>query len=157
MPTASSDKESRNKSAQLWSELGATYLTFSKDYGMNTVRTVVVLNSGAILALLNLFGQKSDAFEICQLQYAAIVYLFGIVFGVLASAAGYFNFVDLAHNVPSPAELESYVDNGDTSGWDRLRKTKIPQITYYFGVTFVVLAVISLLAGTTMVIFSVKP
>src|ERR1700719_4602115 len=72
---------------------------FTKDYSLFTLRSLVVLNGGAILATLafigNLYGRAGTAepaLRIADFGRPILTFTFGLVTTILAGISGYFNF-----------------------------------------------------------------
>src|SRR5882672_5609649 len=73
-------------------------LQFTKDYGLFTLRSCLVLNGGAILAMLafvgNLYGHATQgSIKLHDFGYAIGLFTLGLVVTVMASICGYFNFL----------------------------------------------------------------
>jgi hypothetical protein len=137
-----------------WAELGKTYLAYSKDYGLNTARTVVVLNSGAVVATFNVLAQieKSNSnIDMEKLGLSANWFIAGIVAGVLSSACGYFNFSSLANKMPGPNELRAYEERGDVSGWGKSSFLNSVNATYVLGILSVSFSICFLVIGSLTV------
>jgi hypothetical protein len=75
-------------------------MQFTKDYGLFTLRSCLVLNGGAILAMLafigNLYGHTTTTSSYPKLHdfsRAIAIFGLGLVATVIASICGYFNFL----------------------------------------------------------------
>jgi len=72
---------------------------FTKDYGLFTLRSCLLLNGGAILAMLafigNLYGHATatPSLELHDFNYAIGLFGLGLVATVVASICGYLNFL----------------------------------------------------------------
>jgi len=72
---------------------------FTKDYGLFTLRSCLLLNGGAILAMLafigNLYGRTSatPSLTLHDFNYAIGLFGLGLVATVVASICGYLNFL----------------------------------------------------------------
>jgi len=74
-------------------------MQFTKDYGLFTLRSCLLLNGGAILAMLafigNLYGHATatPSLELHDFNYAIGLFGLGLVATVVASICGYLNFL----------------------------------------------------------------
>jgi hypothetical protein len=74
-------------------------LQYTKEYGLFTLRSCLVLNGGAIVAILafigNLYGRgtASPPVRIHDLDLALFLFVAGLVAVIVASICGYFNFL----------------------------------------------------------------
>ena len=92
---------------------------FSKDYGQTFVRTVFLLNAGAILALLtlvgSLFGKGDHVMALVTISLTRdlvpALYWFagGLVLAALVAAIAFFNFGFLAQSYPFPGQLFDFI------------------------------------------------
>jgi hypothetical protein len=70
-------------------------LQFTKDYGLFTLRSCLVLNGGAMLAFVgNLYGHATaGSIKLHDFGYAIGLFTLGLIATVVASICGYFNFL----------------------------------------------------------------
>ena len=83
------------------------YSKAAVDYGLSVCRWLVVLNAGALVALLALFSkQTTDQTAVLllasKLTWPAICFVVGVILGVLTSACGYWNFSAIFESSDSP-------------------------------------------------------
>ncbi|HXW26222.1 MAG TPA: hypothetical protein VEK73_15870 [Xanthobacteraceae bacterium] len=84
----------------------------TKDYGLFTLRSLILLNGGAILAMLaligNLYGRAADPpLRITDFRGPLILFTFGLIATLFASFFGYFNFFFSQRHYASPAVMRS--------------------------------------------------
>jgi hypothetical protein len=107
------DRTPEQIEAERWWSFRENSIEFSKEYGVATVKYLMLLNGGAIIALLTLFGNlKKDAavnLDIPCLKISIAGYLFGLVCGCITCAMGYLNFQNNALAVPDPDFLQDRV------------------------------------------------
>jgi len=71
----------------------------TKEYGIFTLRTCLLLNGGAILAILGLLGsllgrgQQPPIIRLAEFVFPFYSFGLGLVAAVIAAACGYFNFL----------------------------------------------------------------
>ena len=104
-----SDNDSNVAEAERWWSFREKSIEFSKEYGVATVRYLILVNGGAIIALLALLGNfKTDSaikIDIPCLKVAIFGYVLGLLCGGGTSAIGYLNFQKNALSVPDPDKL----------------------------------------------------
>jgi hypothetical protein len=69
-------------------------LQHTKDYGLFVLRTCMLLNGGAIIALLTAVTHQSDSIVIAPgiIRFSIVLLVFGLVCAVVAAVFGYLNF-----------------------------------------------------------------
>lgn len=95
------------------------YVKHLKDYGQETIKSLILLNGGAIVALLTFVGALLAKGELAQLRLAAVTldrllpafgcFGAGLATSVAAAGFGYLNFSALAEIAPSPRELHDWM------------------------------------------------
>lgn len=90
-------------------------MQFLKDYGQETLKNLVLLHGGSIVAVLTFLGTLFSKGEPAQLRIAAatlnavmpalVLFGLGLVFAVAASALAYVNFSAHAEIAPDAGEL----------------------------------------------------
>jgi hypothetical protein len=107
-----------DKYVSLASEERTRALSYSKEYGQIVVKTVFLLNGGAIIALLTFISSmygKSDLNILVAIslgkKLVPAFYLFaiGLVSAALVAAIGFFNWGWAALSHPDPAEVYNFV------------------------------------------------
>jgi len=91
---------------------------FARDFGMNVIKTLLLLNAGAILAVLtfagNLYAKDGFKIEIAiafgrSIEPSIYFFISGIVLSVLTSFMGYLNWTSVGSGYLGPAELFEWV------------------------------------------------
>ena len=84
-------------------------LQYTKNYGLFVLRTCILLNGGAIIALLAAVTHQSDAVVIALgfVRFSIVLLVFGLVCAVVAAVFGYLNF-ELGQSTLSDAKLRRY-------------------------------------------------
>ena len=69
-------------------------LQHTKDYGLFVLRTCILLNGGAIIALLTAVTHQSNSIIIALgiIRFSIVLLVFGLVCAVVAAVFGYLNF-----------------------------------------------------------------
>ena len=93
------DHDERMKCMEQEWALRRDAMQFTKDYGLFTLRSCLLLNGGAILAMLafigNLYGHTTatPSLKLHDFNYAIGLFVLGLVATVVASICGYLNFL----------------------------------------------------------------
>ncbi len=84
-------------------------LQYTKDYGLFVLRTCILLNGGAIIALLTAVTHQSDAIVIAlaAVRFSIVLLVFGLVCAVVAAVFGYLNF-ERGQSTLSDAKMKRY-------------------------------------------------
>jgi hypothetical protein len=139
------DQEMREFEVGLWSIFSQKAGEFTKEYGISTVRSLILINGGASVALLaaisNIYSKNDSAAKILAGNLSASFgfFLAGLTLAVMTGAMGYFNFFFVSQSLPGPHGLHKYIKSGDVSGWRN--RSKLISLTM---VAAVILAVLSL-------------
>jgi hypothetical protein len=115
---------------------------FTKDYSLFALRSLIVLNGGAILATLafigNLYGRaEHPALKIVDLNRPLIIFAFGLVATVVAAVFGFLNFFYSQRYYGSGALTAEKLGKGSSE----------MRAATYASVIFVVIALGSFLLG----------
>lgn len=152
----SDDANHRRDEAERWWKLREASIQHSKDYGFATLRTLGLINAGAVIALLTFFSNiKPDGaayLEFGMLKWAIVCYIGGLVLAIVAGTMGYFNFMTIATGIPGPAELQRYAERGETLGWEN--RTTFIRWTSYVAVSAAILSLILFTAGSFLALQS---
>ena len=78
------------------------YRSSQKDYGLYVVRTCVLLNSGALVAILGLLSNIGQDIPLLRNVLPGFInasefWIAGVALGMAAAACGYFNFTGLGY------------------------------------------------------------
>ena len=84
-------------------------LQYTKNYGLFVLRTCILLNGGAIIALLAAVTHQSDAVVIALgfVRFSIVLLVFGLVCAVVAAVFGYLNF-ERGQSTLSDAKMKRY-------------------------------------------------
>ena len=84
-------------------------LQYTKDYGLFVLRTCILLNGGAIIALLTVVTHQSDQpiITLNTVRCSILLLVFGLVLAVVAAVLGYLNF-ERGQTTPSDAKMKWY-------------------------------------------------
>lgn len=76
----------------------ADYREISQQYAQGAIRAVILVNSGAAVAVLSQMSSLLALLSAASLGWALIAYIIGVVCGVLAWVSGFYNarYVDIA-------------------------------------------------------------
>jgi len=103
-------------------------LKISADFGLLIVRSAIVLNGGALLALPAYFSavKNAELLNSTELLTAAVWFIVGIILAILTSYCGYVNFQANAHVLMAEREKEILeIEEGyDTTHKHRLAKDR---------------------------------
>ena len=119
------DQDLRLKEAERWWDFYIKVGESVREYGVVTVRSLILINGGALVALLaalsNIFGKSEEnAHKLASgLGCASIFLILGLILAVGTGALGYLNFMFLHRELPGPYGLHKYVKTGDVSDWKK--------------------------------------
>jgi hypothetical protein len=84
-------------------------LQYTKNYGLFVLRTCILLNGGAIIALLTAVTHQSDSIVIAlaTVRFSIVLLVFGLVCAVIAAVFGYLNF-ERGQSTLSDAKMKRY-------------------------------------------------
>jgi hypothetical protein len=84
-------------------------LQYTKDYGLFVLRTCILLNGGAIIALLTAVTHQSDSIVIAlgAVRFSIVLLVFGLVCAVVAAVFGYL-FFERGQSMLSNAKMKRY-------------------------------------------------
>ena len=84
-------------------------LQYTKNYGLFVLRTCILLNGGAIIALLTAVTHQSDSIVIAlaTVRFSIVLLVFGLVCAVVAAVFGYLNF-ERGQSTLSDAKMKRY-------------------------------------------------
>jgi hypothetical protein len=82
---------------------------YTKNYGLFVLRTCILLNGGAIIALLTAVTHQSDSivFALAAVRFSIVLLVFGLVCAVVAAVFGYLNF-ERGQSTLSDAKMKRY-------------------------------------------------
>jgi len=113
--SASPERATRSTNHEVAANLHRDAVNLTKEYGIFTLRTCLILNGGAILAILGLLGsllgkaQGPATIKLAEFLLPFYSFGFGLAVAAFASICGYFNFLY------SQAGLGAFVGQSDTS------------------------------------------
>jgi hypothetical protein len=148
----------RSSTADRWWELVQKAYEYTKDYGASTIRTLILVNGGAVVSILaaiaNIVSKnESIATKLAErLTPSLAFFLGGMTFALLAGCSAFFNFYISAAALPGPAKLHDFVITGDMSGWKD--RTRAIDRTMYIAVTFVFLSLGCFVVGAVCAIYA---
>ena len=117
------EQETRQKEAERWWEFQRDALGYSKEFGAVVVKSLLLINGGAIIAILSFVSnskmdeQLKNAAYASNMLYTITFFVAGLILAIATAAVGYINFQYLTYKLPDPSELSNFVRNGDRSGW----------------------------------------
>jgi hypothetical protein len=93
-----------------------------KEYGLQILKWLFLLNAGAIALVLAYVGGKGAAAPVAigPIAMAAAPFMFGCICAVVAGAFGFFNFSHGFGYQPSPENLHQFL-KPDSGSWPRAR------------------------------------
>jgi hypothetical protein len=100
--------------------------TSVKEYGLQTLKWLFLLNAGAIALVLAYIGGKPTDGKIAVVAPLAVStwpFMVGCVCVVLAGALSFFNFSYAAGSLPSPESLHKFLDPTGMSSLARMQNT----------------------------------
>ena len=117
-------EQPKNGEVEHWWAFRQSSIEHSKDYGIATVRSLILINGAAIIATLTFMSRLGENSRvnvgIGQIKVALGCYVFGLLFSLVTGALGYLNFQYNALEVPDPNQLEKAISSGKFAG----RKSK---------------------------------
>lgn len=144
------DQEIRNGAAERWWQFERDARTFSKDFGASTIQSLILINGGAIIALLSFLASTeiktiiASNVQIYQIYWTFLGFSLGLIFAVVGGGVGYLNYLFLTDTQPGPAGLSRYIATGDTSGW---KEHSGVTITIWVGVAAAIFSLVGFLIG----------
>ena len=145
------DQKLRIIETERWWDVYTGAATFTKEYGISTVRSLFLINGGAAVALLAALSHiLTEDTELAKkiagdLNWSFGFFLLGLGCAVLTGAMGYFNFFYLGAGLPGPNELHRYLKTGDVSGWRP--KSAVVSSTLYAAIVFATCSLIGFASG----------
>jgi hypothetical protein len=120
--TKQNHAEARKEYARQTAERSQATEASIKEYGLQTLKWLFLLNAGAIALVLAYVGGKgADAkVAIGPIAIAAAPFMFGCICVVVAGAFGFFNFSHGFGFQPSPENLHHFL-KPDSGTWPRAR------------------------------------
>ena len=111
---------SKEGQVERWWAFRQSAIEHSKDYGIATVRSLILINGAAIIATLTFISRLQERSQIEvgieQIKVALACYVFGLLFSLVTGALGYLNFQYNALSIPDPDRLESVIESGEFKG-----------------------------------------
>jgi hypothetical protein len=135
-------------------------LLYSKDYGQTFMRTVFLLNGGAILSLLTFIGSmfgKSDLNILVAISLskgvmpAFYVFATGLAFAALVAAVGFFNWTWVAEAYPTVGQIHDFIHNKPIDDIPKITQRAI-RGSYFVGVAFALASLCCFLWGVYLVV-----
>ncbi len=126
------EQKLRMDEANRWWQYRQESVAFSKEYGLATVRSLILLNGGAIITLLSFLaaGLTSESLDISKVTnlafWALASFSVGAVLAVITGGLGHLNFVAHAKYPQGPNGLMKYIESADTTEWGNHRAVAIP-------------------------------
>lgn len=102
--------EARQKYTDQVAELNRIALNGLREYGLQTLKWLFLLNAGAIGIVLAYLAGKAGGASSAAFLKALWPFAVGCVMVVLAGATAYFNFSYAEETYPSPEQLHAFVD-----------------------------------------------
>lgn len=124
------------------------YRSSQKDYGLYVVRTCVLLNSGALVAILGLLSNIGQDIPLLRNVLPGFInasefWIAGVALGMAAAACGYFNFTGLGY----------LSVNGHTNGdWRTRLWARIVWWTFFTAPPLVIASIVCLLLGARLAV-----
>lgn len=116
-------------------------LRFQHEYSIAGFKTLILINGGAVIALLTYAGNVKDGLEPANLQWAFIGYITGLVFAMSSYLTAYMGQALIMHHSSAAALVAMGVQEPDQAGQHR-RESKA---TMWIGIS-IGLCVASLVA-----------
>jgi hypothetical protein len=115
-------QEIRKLEADRWWELQKDALLYSKEYGVIVVRSLILINGGAIIAFLSFlssskFSDGLNSNATFALKGCIVSFVVGLILSIAVGGIGYINFQYLTAKLPDPSDLSRYISDGDVSGF----------------------------------------
>lgn len=104
---ADRDLQAAIEYAKLVNAANLQHMQFLKDYGSQVLRALMILNGGAVIAILAMIGSLVSKTGAVLLHPGSVVpaltaYVLGVICTVIGMAMGYFNFQWNSHVHASP-------------------------------------------------------
>jgi len=106
------DFEAKKEYAKALLEKEPFYLSLSKEFGLQALKWLFLINVGAIGAILAYIGASSEGGALSPFKpFLKTMWYFGggIAAVILSSLAGYLNYLFLAQTVPAPELLKNFL------------------------------------------------
>jgi len=117
----------RRDESDWWFQLERDTLLFSKEYGQSTIKSLITINGGAIIALLSFLASTVNSIKTENIfinahpETAFWSFALGLVFAIISGGMGYMNFQFVNQSMPGPNGLNKYILYGDVAGWSNKR------------------------------------
>ena len=144
------NRDLRVQEAKRWWDLVLRVREYSKEYGIAAIRSLIVINGGAVvatLAAISTIFSKDDTLALkiaASLNYSFAAFLAALVLAIVAACMGYFNFYFAGANMPGPHELHQYIQNGNIAGW---KQSRLVTWTMWVAVGCVILSLLLFCVG----------
>jgi hypothetical protein len=109
--------------AERWWAWKMTALVSARDFGAAAMRSLILLNGAALIALASYMGSLAStrgwliSAESENVGFVATCYLIGLLSATIATGVAYINYTSIAESFPAPHGLTQYVEHGDASSW----------------------------------------
>jgi hypothetical protein len=136
------DQEIRGAEAERWWQVSRDAMAYSKDYGTVAVNSLILVNGGALLALLSFLAasevrdQLTGPAIIRSVYWTFFFFALGMGLALVTAGVGYLNYLWIAFSQPGPSDLSEYVLEGRTSGWTSHRGINITLVVGVGAATF---------------------
>jgi hypothetical protein len=110
--------ENRREEAARWWDEYSKCLEYSKEFGIATIRSLILINGGAVVAILATIGNiatKNDAIAkklATAFGSTLLFFVVGLTLSVLAAGIGYSNYIFYTLRLPNPHKLQVYIEKG---------------------------------------------
>jgi hypothetical protein len=134
--TSRNQFESRMEYARQVAQISLAVESSVKEYGLQTLKWLFLLNAGAIALVLAYIGGKSPDTKVAPLAFATWPFMVGCVCVVLASTLSFFNFSYAVGSLPSAESLHKFLDPTSMS-WPAAKMQNAGEDTPTFFTRFV--------------------
>ena len=110
--------ELRKDTASRWWEEYTQALGNSKDFANVTIRSLILLNGGAIVVILATIANiasKNDKWAmnlVSNIKGSLYLFTLSLLLAVLSGGTAYVSYILMVIRIPSPADLSKYVEEG---------------------------------------------
>ena len=123
--TDPTEAKHRETEADRWWELHIFAATAAKEFATSAIKSLFLLNGGALIAFNSLFATLLPSKTLRLAQFgddifeAAICFVVGLILTVVIAGVAYINYSAIQAGSPGPNQLADYVKTGNIAGWRR--------------------------------------
>lgn len=139
-------KKPRNRLVDFYVEDATDRLRFQQEFSVAGFKTLILINGGAVIALLTYAGNAKGTVEAASLQWSFGGYIVGLVTAVLAYLAAYAGQAHLMRHSASAALAEMGAQELDQGVQDRRERRS--NLCIGFAIALCVLSLLGFVVGS---------